>query len=106
MLNVIVIGAVHKRCPESGGRGFSSADIMRTRGVLQMRTSSLFGAKNLECFEIYGVSTRTRGVEPVRTFCEHGGSSIFRDLCGRLLWTAPYSINRNLPKYANFFLQS
>jgi len=26
-----------------------------------MRTSALFGAKNLEFFEIYGVSARTRG---------------------------------------------
>jgi len=32
-----------------------------------MRTSALFGAENLRFFEIYGVSARTRGVEPVRT---------------------------------------
>jgi len=27
------------------GRGLSNADILRTRGVLQMRTSALFAAK-------------------------------------------------------------
>jgi len=34
-----------------------------------MRTSTLFGAKNFEFFEIYGVSARTReeGLDFVRT---------------------------------------
>jgi len=45
-----------------------------------MRTSVLFGAKNLGFFEIYGGSTRTKGVEPVRTFCgQGGGASIVPD---------------------------
>jgi len=59
----VYLGAVHKRLPQSGRRGLSSAD----KGVLQMRTSALFGAKNF--FEIYGVSARTkvRGIEPVQT---------------------------------------
>jgi len=43
-------------------------------GVLQMRTSALFGAKDLEFFKIYGVSARTRG-------------QFFAILCGCLLWT-------------------
>jgi len=44
-------------------------------GVLQMWTSAIFGAKNLGFFEIYVVSSRTRGerVEPVRAFCGQGG---------------------------------
>jgi len=76
--------------------GLSSADIFRKRGggVLQMRTSALFGAKNFEFFEIYGVSERTRGggrVERVWTFCGQGGQ-FFAILCGRLLWTAPYCL--------------
>jgi len=37
------LGAVHKRRPQSGG--LSSADILRTRGILQMRTSALFFKK-------------------------------------------------------------
>jgi len=41
---------VHKRRPQSGGRGLSSADTL----VLQMRTSALFGAKILK-FWNYGV---------------------------------------------------
>jgi len=60
-----------------------------------MWTSTLFDAKNLRTFEIYDVFTRTRGVEPVRTFFgQEGGGQFFAILCGRLLWTAPYlSIN-------------
>jgi len=35
--------------------------LTRREWVLQMRTSALFGTKNTGVFEIYGVSTRTRG---------------------------------------------
>jgi len=61
-----------------------------------MRTSALFGAKNLRFSEIYGVSARTRKVKPVRTFCGQGGkgSQFFVILCGRLLWTDPYYCTR------------
>jgi len=54
---------------------------MRTRGkgLFQMRTFALFGAKNFGCFGIYGVSARTGGVETVRTFCRQGEGSILRD---------------------------
>jgi len=54
-----------------------------------MWMSAFFAAKNIGFFEMYGVSARTRGVEPVRTFCGRGGQ-FFAILCGRLLWTAPY----------------
>jgi len=31
------------------------------------------------------------GVEPMLKFCRQGGrKSIYRDLCGHLLWTAPW----------------
>jgi len=43
-----------------------------------MRTSALFGAKNIGFFEIYGVSARTGGE-----------GQFFAILCGRPLWTAP-----------------
>jgi len=56
----------------SQGKGsLSSANILRTGRVLQMQTSALFVAKNFEFFEIYGVSTRTRG----------GVESIFMRFC-------------------------
>jgi len=33
---------------------------------------------------------RTRGVEPVRTYCGQGaGGQFFEILCGRLLWDTP-----------------
>jgi len=66
--------------PQSGGRGLSSADIFRTSGVLQMRTSALFGAKTLDFLKIFILSARTREVEPVQTFFGKGGKgSIFRN---------------------------
>jgi len=54
-----------------------------------MRTSALFVTKNFEFFEIYGVSARQGGFEPVRTFFGKGGvGQYFAILCGRLIWTA------------------
>jgi len=49
--------AVHKRRPQSGARGLSSAD--KGEEVIQMRTSALFGASNFRFFEMYGVSAGT-----------------------------------------------
>jgi len=37
-----------------------------------MWTSALFGAKSIRFFEFYGVSARTKGVEPERTFFGQG----------------------------------
>jgi len=48
-----------------GEEGSSDADVLT------------FIAKNFGSFEIYGVSARTREVEPVRTMRE--GGSIFHD---------------------------
>jgi len=54
------------------------------------------GGPHLWCLrtvEIYGISARTKGVEPVRTFFEQGGGGqFFAILCGRTLWTAPNQI--------------
>jgi len=70
-----------------------------------MRTSALFVAKNLGFFEIFGVSARTRRVEPVRTFCGQGErGSIFRDFVRTTLWTVPncFSFVKNNRKFINF----
>jgi len=40
----------------SQGAGMTSADILQTRRILQMRTFAFFGVKNFEFFKIYGVS--------------------------------------------------
>jgi len=40
---------------------FFSANILRAKRFLQIRTSALFGAKNLRFFDIYSVSAWTRG---------------------------------------------
>jgi len=64
-------------------------------GVLQMRTSALFGPKklrifqNLRCVRTDNGEGRRGRFEPVRTFFGQGGQ-FFAILCGRLLWTAPY----------------
>jgi len=67
-------GPVHKRRPQSGEGCLSSAD----KGEWGSSDANVhtFWRKKLWIFEIYGVSARTRGVEPVRTFCEQ---SVFRD---------------------------
>jgi len=58
-----------------------------------MRTSALFSAKKLRIFRnLCCIRSDKRGGEPVRTFCGQGGGSIYRDLCGRLLWTASNQI--------------
>jgi len=58
----------------------SSADILRTGGSSDTDVRT-FWCKNIGFFEVYAVSTRTRGGEPVQTFCgqEGEGQSIFRD---------------------------
>jgi len=53
-----------------------------------MRTSALFGAKNIEFFKIYGVSARTRGAVPVRTFFGQGGIN-FLQFCADVLYGCP-----------------
>jgi len=75
------LGAVLKRCPQSVGKvgvqcgrfvdkvGSSGADV---------RT---FWCKSLRFFTIYGVSARTRGVGPVRTFCGQERRENFSQFC-------------------------
>jgi len=74
-------------------RKLYSMNILRTRekGFFRMmRTSALFGAKNFGFFEIYGVSSRIREVEPVRTFCGQGRrGSIFCDFVRMSFMDAP-----------------
>jgi len=56
----IQLGAVHEGRLHSGGGSLSGAD--KVEGVLLMRTSALFDAKNFVLFfNIYGVSTQTSG---------------------------------------------
>jgi len=60
---------------------------VRTRKVLQKQTSALLEAKkNFGFFEIYGVSTQTRGLSSADK--ERGGQ-FFAILCGCLLSMAP-----------------
>jgi len=48
-----------------------------------MRTSTLFSVKNFGFFEIYGVTARKRGVEPLQTFIREGEIGvIFSLFCG------------------------
>jgi len=50
------LGGSIKDVRSQKGRGLSSADM--EEGVLQMWTSTLFGARSFGFFEIYGVSAR------------------------------------------------
>jgi len=62
--------------------------------VLQVRMFALFGAKNFEFFEIYGVSARTkgRGLSQCGHFVDKGsGSSVFRDFVRTSFMHGPLS---------------
>jgi len=75
-------GLVHKTCPQSGGRGFVHCGHFSDKGILQMRTSVLFGTKNFRFFVIYLVSARTRGVNFVRTSFMDGPLILLIVKCG------------------------
>jgi len=62
----------------------SSVDILRR--FVQLRTSALFGEQHFGFFEIYGVSARTRGVEPVQTFCGQGEGVNFSLFCADVFY--------------------
>jgi len=71
-----------------------------------MRTSALFGAKNIGFFEIYGVSALKRGlIEPVRTLCgQWRGISFFAILCGDVWKMTAYSIFCEILRFIRFSL--
>jgi len=57
-----------------------------------MRTSALFGAKNIGFFEIFYVSAQTRwegGRASADILRTSGKGQFYAILCGCLLWTAP-----------------
>jgi len=66
------------QCEQGGRGGYSDANVLKLR-----------------LFEIYGMSARTRKVEPVRIFFGQGGQ-FYSILCVRLLWTAPNRSRANL----------
>jgi len=65
-----------------GEEGLSNADIFRTKGVLQMQTSALFGAKTSN-FLKFNDCSHGQGLSQFGHFAD----KIFAILCGRLLWT-------------------
>jgi len=67
-----------------------------------VRTSHFFMQKNFGFFEIYTVSARTRGVDPVRTFCGKGEGSIFLDVVRMSFMDGPQVKNFRLPTLNNF----
>jgi len=88
------LGAVHKRRSQSEGKGGCPVRRFfgqRGRGLLQMRTSALFGAKNFGFFEFYGQ-----------------GKSIFRDFVRTSFMDGPleqYKINSKLLTLVFFYLK-
>jgi len=95
------LGAVHKIRPQSGG--LSSIDNLWTRGVFQMRTSTLFGA-NASDFLKFMVCPHGQGGRgwASHTFCGQGSrGNFFAILCEHLLWTVPY-YDHNLCREENF----
>jgi len=53
--------------------------------------SALFG-ENIGFFDIYGVSERTRGVKPMRTFCGQGRRVNFSQFSADILYGRPLNM--------------
>jgi len=92
-------GAVHKRRPQSGGRGFVQCRHFADKGkggFFRCERPHFLVQKILEFFEIYGCALTDQGerVEPVRTGGWGWWCQFFAILCGRLLWTALNSFSR------------
>jgi len=74
----------------SAVRGVVQCRLLQTSGGSSDADVRTFWHKKLQIFEIFGVSTWTRGVEPLWTFSRQGGGGLFfAILCGRPLWMAP-----------------
>jgi len=75
----VLLGVVHKRCPQSGGGGLSSVDTFGQgrRGVLRMRTPALL-AKKTSDFSKFIVCPHGQEVRREVSQCGH-----FADKCGR-----------------------
>jgi len=65
-----------------------------------------FCTKNFGFFEIYGVFARTRGVEPVQTFCGQGGGVDFSRFCADVFYGQPLTIKQWVISKIKFFLFS
>jgi len=104
-----MLEAVHKRRPQSGREGICPVRTFfgQEEGVLQMRWSTLFGAKNTGFFEIYGMFARTRGLIQCGHLADirEKGGQFFAILCGRRLWTALYAFAPSAPTF-HFNLRS
>jgi len=105
------LSAVHKRRLQS--RGVVQYRHFANKGILQMWTSVLFGAKNFKFFQIYGVSTRTSELSQCGYFADKGGRSIFHDLVlmSFIFYGRPFRLFQNdyiisLKFYKNYLFSS
>jgi len=96
-----LLGAVHKRRLQSGGRGVCPMRTsFRTRGFFRCGRQHFLAQNNFGFFEIYGVSARTRGVKPVRTKV-NGWGQFFAILCG-IFYGRPLTVVAN-HNYLNWY---
>jgi len=97
-----LLGAVHKRRPQSGRRGVCTVRTFfgqGERGFLQMWTSALFGAKSIRFFRILWCVCTDKGVEPVRTVCGQGGGVIFLRFCADVFYGRPLIFTKEDDSY-------
>jgi len=66
-----------------------------------MQMFALFRAKNFSFFEIYGVFTQTKGVEPVETFWRQGEKGQFLAICADIFYGQPLSLFITLRQFWN-----
>jgi len=88
---LLPVRLVHKRRPQSGGRGCPcSTDIYRTKGMgFSVTDVRIFWCKNFEFFEIYCVFARKEGWVSTGIFRTRGKGSIFCDFCADVFYGCP-----------------
>jgi len=102
---VVLFGAVHKIRLQSGGRGFVQCEQGGREGGFFRCGRPHFWRQITSDFSKFMTCPHGqggRGVELMRTFCCQGeGVNFFSILCGRLLWTAPFTN----PIFPSIFVQ-
>jgi len=89
-MNDFNLVTVHKRCWQSGGGGYVQCGHFSDKGVLQIRTSALFGAKNFGYFE-FMVFPHGQGGEGVWGTADKGEGVIFSQFCADVFYRRPLS---------------
>jgi len=71
--NTLLLGVIHKRRPQSEGGGLVQYGHFSDTGISLAVDVRTFWCKKLRIFQNSWCVCTDKKVEPVRTFCRHGG---------------------------------